>query len=535
MTDLEWFLTADERGNDATELDRRRGDGTTAWSGGNTVTPLVHGATYFARLVEVVTATEAGDVIMFTDWRGDPDQRLDEQGAEVARVLCEAAGRGVIVKGLIWRSHWDRLAFSADENRYLGEDINAAGGECIRDMRVRPGGSHHQKFVVVRHVRHPERDVAFAGGIDLCHSRRDTSDHHGDPQRQPMSDVYGPRPPWHDIQLEIHGPAVGDLEFSFRERWNDRTPVSLNPAYRVADALRRDDDDDPSTLPAQPSDPSPAGTHLVQVLRTYPARRPRYPFAPDGERSVARGYRKVLARARRLVYVEDQYLWSDEVASCFADALAANPDLLLVAVIPHHPDQDGRVSLPMNLVGRQQALDLLNAAAPGRVGVYGIENHHDTPVYVHAKVCVIDDVWASVGSDNFNRRSWTHDSELSCAVIDQVRDCREPRVLDRYGDGARVFARDLRLELAREHLDRDPGDDADLIDPGSFFAAFAEAAQRLQHWHDGERTGSRPPGRLRPYQLPRLSPATMRWAGLAYRTVADPDGRPRRLRRSHTF
>ncbi len=70
-------------------------------------------------------------------------------------------------------------------------------------------------------------------------------------------------------------------------------------------------------------------------------------------------------------------------------------------------------------------------------------------MYVHAKVCVIDDAWASVGSDNFNRRSWTHDSELSCAVIDQVRDCREPRVVDRYGDGARVFARDLRLDLAR--------------------------------------------------------------------------------------
>ena len=74
------------------------------------------------------------------------------------------------------------------------------------------------------------------------------------------------------------------------------------------------------------------------------------------------------------------------------------------------------MSLPMNLVGRQQALELLTASAPGRVAVYGVENHQGTPVYVHAKVCVIDDVWAAVGSDNVNRRSWTHDSELSCAV-----------------------------------------------------------------------------------------------------------------------
>jgi phosphatidylserine/phosphatidylglycerophosphate/cardiolipin synthase-like enzyme len=533
MTDRDWFLTAAERGNDATGLDRRRGDGM-AWSAGNAVTPLVHGARYFARLLEVVTATQANDVIMFTDWRGDPDELLDGPGTEVSRVLCEAAARGVIVKGLIWRSHWDRLALSAEQNRHLGERINAAGGECIRDMRVRPGGSHHQKFVVVRHRERPERDVAFVGGIDLCHSRRDTSEHDGDAQRQQMSGAYGSRPPWHDVQLEVHGPAVGDLEFCFRERWDDPTPVSLDPAYRLADALRRDDDA-PSTLPSQPADPAPAGTQVVQVLRTYPARRPRYPFAPAGERSIARAYRHVVARAHRLIYVEDQYLWSDEVVTTFADALAASPELHLIAVIPHFPDQTGRLSLPMNLVGRQQALDLLNTAAPGRVAVYGIENHHGIPVYVHAKVCIIDDVWASVGSDNVNRRSWTHDSELSCAVIDQRRDEREPRVIDRFGDGARSFARNLRLELTREHLDRDIGDDTDLVDPGSAFAAFARAAQQLQHWHDNGRTGPRPPGRLRPYQLERLSPATMAWATPLYRAIADPDGRPRQLRRDRKF
>ena len=65
-----------------------------------------------------------------------------------------------------------------------------------------------------------------------------------------------------------------------------------------------------------------------------------------------------------------------------------------------------------------QALEVCRSASPDRVHVFDIENHQGTPVYVHAKVCVIDDVWASVGSDNFNRRSWTHDSELSCAVLD---------------------------------------------------------------------------------------------------------------------
>jgi phosphatidylserine/phosphatidylglycerophosphate/cardiolipin synthase-like enzyme len=537
----EWFLTAAERGNPATDLDRRRNDGTDAgtdagpaYSRGNRVIPLVHGASYFARLREVVDATEPGDLICFTDWRGDPDQILDGPGTEVSRVLCRAAARGVTVKGLIWRSHWDRLQFSAQENRHLGEEINAAGGECIRDMRVRPGGSHHQKFVVVRHGRRPERDVAFAGGIDLCHSRNDDDDHGGDPQRQPMSAVYGARPPWHDAQLELHGPVVGDLEYCFRERWNDPTPVSRNPIGRLADLIRRDDDD-PDRLPVQAPDPRPAGSQLVQVLRTYPHRRSGYPFAPDGERSVARAYQKAISRAHRLIYVEDQYFWADEVVGSFADALAADPELHLILVIPHFPDQDGRIALPMNLVGRQQALDLITAAAPDRVGVYGVENHAGTPVYVHAKVCVIDDLWASVGSDNVNRRSWTHDSELSCVVIDERCDEREPRAIDRFDHGARVLARDLRLQLAREHLDRADGDDADLVDPKSAFDAFGQSAAELQRWYDGGKVGPRPPGRLRPYRLDRLSRATLAWATPLYKAIADPDGRPPRLRRRNEF
>ena len=66
---------------------------------------------------------------------------------------------------------------------------------------------------------------------------------------------------------------------------------------------------------------------------------------------------------------------------------------------------------------------------------------------MHAKVCVIDDVWCSVGSDNFNRRSWTHDSELSSACLDETRDDREPLDPAGLGDGARRLARELRLTL----------------------------------------------------------------------------------------
>ena len=529
----QWMLTNAERGNERSELCRRRGG--QAWSAGNDVRLRVHGENYFARLLECVEKLAAGDLLMFTDWRGDPDERLTgDADSEVSKVFCRAAGRGVVVKGLVWRSHWDRLQFSAAENRSLGESINAAGGECIRDMRVRPFGSHHQKFVVLRHRERPELDVAFAGGIDLCHSRNDTIAHAGDPQRQPMAAVYGDRPPWHDIQLEIRGPAVGDIEATFRERWQDPAPVTRNPAYRLADFFRHDDDS-PDPLPRQFPDPPRCGRHLVQVLRTYPNRHPGYPFAPRGERSVAQAYRKVVQRAHSLIYVEDQYFWADDVVTCFADAMRESPQLRLLVVVPHHPDQNGRVALPLNLYGRQQALALLSGAGGDRVAVYGIENACGTPIYVHAKACVIDDLWASVGSDNINRRSWTHDSELSCAVVDEVHDLREPIAVDRFGDGARRFARSLRLELAREHLGRADGDDADLIDPKSAFDAFRDSAERLDRWHAAGRVGHRPPGQLRPYRMTPLKPAVKRLIAPLYRVIADPDGRPTRMRWTNTY
>ena len=63
-------------------------------------------------------------------------------------------------------------------------------------------------------------------------------------------------------------------------------------------------------------------------------------------------------------------------------------------------------------------MELLQRVAPDRVAFFDLENAQGVPIYVHAKICVVDDVWFTCGSDNFNRRSWTNDSELTCAVLD---------------------------------------------------------------------------------------------------------------------
>ena len=529
----DWFLTPDERDNPATDIDRRRGDGR-AWTEGNDLRALIHGDEYFSRLWEVLSRLRRGDLVHFADWRGDPNELLDGPGTPVGEALAALARRGVSVRGLVWRSHPDQADFSEQENLALGEVVNEAGGEVLLDERVRRAGCHHQKLFVVRHLGRQDDDVAFVGGIDLCRGRRDGAAHEGDPQAIDIDPRYGPRPPWHDIQMEIRGPAVGDVDTTFRERWEDPTPLDHRNPWRGLLARLAREPRHVSPLPPMPVDPAPAGRLAVQILRTYPRKRPPFPYAPEGERSVARAYAKALARASSLIYLEDQYLWSREVAALLAMALRRSPQLRLIAVVPRYPDRDGRLSGPPNRIGQEAAIREVREAGGDRVGIYDLENELGWPIYVHAKVCVIDDVWVAVGSDNLNRRSWTHDSELSCAVVDREPDDRAPVDPGGLGDGARAFARELRLRLWREHLGPEPLESA-LLDPVEGFQAWGRSAQALDEWHRRGKEGPRPSGRIRSHRPAPVGRLAWMWAGPFYRMVVDPDGRPRRLKRADRF
>ncbi len=548
LSDL--FLTPDERGNPETHMDQHHGDGV-AWSVGNTVRPLVHGAPYFAELAARIREMGEGDVVMFVDWRGDPDQQLtDDPGVTLTTVLVDAAHRGVDVRGLLWRAHSKLLGLHAEKSLEIGDAINEAGGQCLRDMRVRTFGSHHQKFVVLRHRDDASRDVAFIGGIDICYSRRDSIEHDGDPQPMPMPSVFGPRPPWHDVHCCIQGPAVYDIETTFRERWNDTTPVTLNPG-RLLGSVSKGEQLAAGPLPEQwPPPPSPEGAHeAVQVVRTYPVLQPKgYDFAPNGERSIAAVNSKAVRHAERLIYLEDQYLWSEEVGEHFSSALRDNPQLRLICVIPLIPDVDGVLALAPQLYARKLAMDQLLEAGPDRVALFGLTSPAGFPIYVHSKVCVIDDKWASIGSDNFNRRSWSSDTEAAVAVQDM-------RVAEHGGPAPRdAFALRLRRELVGEHLDLDPDDvpddpdevwdlmgaAADALDefygdsgpdrgrvhiprPSAPFKGTAVRWRRRAHAATGAPGSERPPGRLR-----RIGPPELKWWQEQYaaRTygVVDPDG-----------
>jgi phosphatidylserine/phosphatidylglycerophosphate/cardiolipin synthase-like enzyme len=514
-----WFLDERERRFEGRSLVREH-----PWTEGNHVEPLVHGKTYFARLAAELQALAPGDLVCLADWRGDDDEKLTDAGPTLAVQLTELARRGVDVRGLLWRSHPKGLGFNEEEQTELAGIVSAAGGTVLLDERVRRAGSHHQKLVVVHRPNDIDASVAFVGGIDLCHGRRDDAAHLGDAQAEHLDRRYGTRAPWHDVQAVVAGPAVAQLFETFRERWNDPTPVERRSSplgwIRMRAAREKTV---PDPIPPVGRASAPRGTHAVQVLRTYPARTPGYPFAPKGERTIANFCRKAFARASSLLYIEDQYFWSREVGETVADALRRNRDLRVIVVVPRFPDRDGVITGPAHRMGQERALTMAREAGRDRVAVYDIENERGTPIYVHAKVVVIDDGVALLGSDNLNRRSWTHDSELSIAVVDDERDDRAPSDPGGRGDGARRFARSLRLDLEREHLgftgDADP-------DPIATFARWHRSGEALDAWYAGGSTGPRPPGRVRPHRLEPVAWWQRLYAEPLYHLLIDPDGRP---------
>ena len=197
----DWFLTAAERGNPAYGLP--------AWSAGNAVVPHVarrrrtsrgsstrcpHSSRATTCSSPTGAATPTSGCCPEGPTVGDAVRRRGQ-----ARRGRQGAGVALPPRRAVLQRGGEPPPQRRRRTRRAGRCCSTSGcGAPARTTR---------RLVVVR--RGPGRDVAFAGGIDLCHARRDDADHHGDPQVVPMAKEYGERPPWHDVQLELRGPVVG--------------------------------------------------------------------------------------------------------------------------------------------------------------------------------------------------------------------------------------------------------------------------------------------------------------------------------------
>ena len=283
---------------------------------------------------------------------------------------------------------------------------------------------HHEKLVIV------DDEVAFVGGIDLTSEggdRYDTSEH---PARGRLG--------WHDAACRVRGPVVADVAEHFARRWREVAGEALEP----------------------PAPPAAAGDVEVQVVRTLPERL--YDFRPDGDFRIVEAYVRALRAAERLVYLENQFLWSPELVAILADKLRRPPsdDFRLVIVLPskaNNGEDDTRGQLAVLADADGEAGRFLPATICARTGTA------TDRVYVHAKVGIVDDRWLTVGSANLNEHSLFNDTEMNVVTCDTAlaRETRlrlwaehlEATVEEVGGDPARVIDERWR-PIAREQLER---------------------------------------------------------------------------------
>lgn len=284
------------------------------------------------------------------------------------------------------------------ENLRRGTRIQAHG-----DPKEHPLHCHHEKTVVV------DGELAFVGGIDLTDDagdRYDSQDHHA---RRRLG--------WHDVATRLRGPAVADVNDHFRTRWRELTGEQL----------------------PEMAAPSTAGETTVQVVRTV--EEDMYDAVPQGEFRIFESYVRVLSSARELIYLENQFLWAPEIVSIIADKLRnpPTPDFRVVILLPakaNNGADDTRGQLGV-LVDADDGGGRLLAATIRSLSP--LRDRAD-PLYVHAKVAVIDDRWLIVGSANLTAHSFFNDTEM-CVVTDDAALARDTRV--------RLWAEHLELEPAR--------------------------------------------------------------------------------------
>jgi phospholipase D1/2 len=253
------------------------------------------------------------------------------------------------------------------------------------------GSAHHQKVVVI------DDALAFCGGIDMTADRWDTRAHLDDDPHRVRPTTKRRYGPWHDATAAVDGDAARALGVLARDRWTRATGKEIPPS--------------PAVDGAWPEGLEPSMTEVdVAISRTIPA----YDGHP-GVHEIEALYLDAIAGAKRTLYIESQYFASRKIAEAMARRLR-EPDGPEIVVV--NPDSaDGWLEEKVMGSSRARLLRLIGKSdIHDRFRLYTPVTEAGEPIYVHAKVLVMDDRLLRVGSSNLNNRSMGFDTECDLSI-----------------------------------------------------------------------------------------------------------------------
>jgi cardiolipin synthase len=317
----------------------------------------------------------------------------DDTGQRIAAALMRAARRGVLVHLLI--DGFGSRLFPEGPRRQLlesGVQLLVFRPELwtfrFRSTRLR---RLHRKLAVV------DGRIGFCGGINII-------DH---------GDLRGNAPPRLDYAVSVEGPLVADMRAAARNLWVRTAWTQLRRQWR------------PLTKPALSVEPR--GAQRAEFLVRDNVRH---------RHDIEEAYMRAIARARREVVIANAYFLPGRSflkALCDAARRGVQVTLLL----------QGRMEYVLvHYASRALYRELLDA---------GVQIHEYTRNFLHAKVAVVDDSWATVGSSNIDPVSLLLAREANVVVRDRrfVRELRGS-LMDAIEAGARPVQRErwARMGLA---------------------------------------------------------------------------------------
>ena len=492
-----WFIDVNQEAGFPPQA-RHPGSGIQPHTDGNLVEPLIDGAAimsdFYIRLDEARRSANPDQCFAMLASMGiDPVKPMgeNEPGTDIKSLLLEAAEAGVNIYFLV--SGQPGLGVLSQS---FAKKLIEKGGYGAMDSRF-PGfaGGHHQKFNI---LRGPDGEWAgIASSADFFFARWDTPDH--GPENPNRSKKGGPT---HDTGLKVRGPAVHDMLLSFAERWNDPSSAAgTSPPIN-------------NQIPAEllEEEIPQKGPHSVQVLRTYPIikKGKRYSWSDVGEYTIWAAYLNAIKKARRYIYIEDQYLYTfhdrpyietstglkreTDYVYQMGEALKRGVDI--VALVPGRNNAFWKhYEIRQRRIAAQYLREISEANPKHGNFVICTMNTGGSDAVIHSKLLLVDDEYALIGSANICQRSIANLSELQLGVVDP-----EDRLL-----------RDLRLALWQEHLELDSPD------------SLLDSRVGVEQWFDNAATGK---GRLHSFRSKR--PKVEVPYGFLFNKVVDPYNGPDR-------
>ncbi len=282
--------------------------------------------------------------------------RPDETGATFMTALMERARAGVMVK----------LVFDAVGSFRFGlsaiRDLREAGCKVELYQRFkwyrvsRLNNRTHRELLIV------DGTVAFIGGAGV-----------GD---QWTKGVHG-KMPWRDTMAQVSGPVVASIQGVFAENWVECCGEILC-GREYFPPLRKTGDTSTIVIKSSPADRATACRVVFQTLIESASKQIRITtpyFLPD--RPLRQAF---ITSAKRGVKID-------------------------IIVPGSHTDQRW-----VRLVSRRKYNELLRE---------GVRIYEYRVGMTHAKVLNVDDVWAVLGTTNFDNRSFEHNDEVNVAIRDE--------------------------------------------------------------------------------------------------------------------